>query len=175
MSLNKVMLIGNVGQDPEVRYIPNSQTKVATLRLATTDRRNDRNGGEPREFTEWHTVVCWRNLADLAEKYIRKGTQIYVDGRLQTREWTDQNGAKRYSTEIVANDIQLLGKRSDNPAAQQNAGSSYNAPAQNVGGYQQPYQPSQPAVQQPVVSPVPQPSAAPMGSFDGAGDDDLPF
>lgn len=182
MSLNKVMLIGNVGADPEIRYINNSQTKTGRIRLATTDNFKDRNG-ENREITEWHTINVWRASADFAEKYIRKGSQIYVEGRLQTREWTDQSGAKRYSTEIEASNIQLLGKKSDNPATQNGAG--YAAPAapqntgyaqnQNIGGYQQPYQPAQPAVpQQPVVSPVPMPSAPANGNEED-GSDDLPF
>lgn len=123
MSLNKVMLIGNVGEDPEVRYLDGNNgmsgnAKVATLTLATTERYRDRNGGEIREKTEWHNIVAWRSLADLAEKFIRKGTQIYVEGKLTTRSWTDQSGNKRYTTEVVADSIQLLGKRSDNTAYQ---------------------------------------------------------
>ena len=115
MSLNKVMLIGNVGQDPEVRYLDNSSSgnKVATFRLATTERYKDRNSGETREITEWHSVVAWRNSADIVEKYVKKGTQLYVEGRLRTRSWDDQNGNKRYTTEIIADSLQLLGK---NPA-----------------------------------------------------------
>ena len=123
MSLNKVMLIGNVGKDPEVRYLdgnsnPNSgSTKVATFTLATTERYRDRNG-ELRENTEWHNIVAWRNSADVAEKYIRKGTQLYIEGKLRTRSWTDQTGNKRYTTEITVDNLQLLGRKSDNPGAQ---------------------------------------------------------
>lgn len=115
MSLNKVMLIGNVGKDPEVRYLdgnnnPNSgSTKVATFTLATTERYRDRNG-ELRENTEWHNIVAWRNSADVAEKYIRKGTQVYIEGKLRTRSWTDQTGNKRYTTEVTVDNLQLLGK-----------------------------------------------------------------
>jgi single-strand DNA-binding protein len=132
--LNKVLLIGNVGSDPEVRYLEGNNgnggnAKVATIRLATSERFRDRSG-EQRENTEWHNVVAWRNLADLAENFIRKGTQIYVEGRLRTREFTDQTGAKRFRTEIVADNIQLLGKRGDNPGAQ-------DGPAQQGGGYGQ--------------------------------------
>lgn len=117
------MLIGNVGKDPEVRYLDGNNgmsgnAKVATLTLATTERYRDRNGSEIREKTEWHNIVAWRSLADLAEKFIRKGTQIYVEGKLTTRSWTDQSGNKRYTTEVVADSIQLLGKRSDNTAYQ---------------------------------------------------------
>ena len=119
--LNKVLLIGNVGQDPEVRYLDGNNgnggnAKVATIRLATSERYRDRNG-EQRENTEWHSVVAWRNLADLAENFIKKGTQIYVEGKIRSREYTDQTGAKRYRTEIIADNIQLLGRRSDNPGA----------------------------------------------------------
>ncbi|MCD8313274.1 MAG: single-stranded DNA-binding protein [Bacteroidales bacterium] len=137
MALNKVMLIGNVGQDPEVRYLEgNSGNKVATIRLATTERYRDR-GGELREITEWHTVVAWRGLADLAERYIRKGSQIYVEGRLRTRSWEDQSNNKRYVTEVLADNIQLLGRKSDGQGPQQGgyqSGGSYRAPQQ--GGYQ---------------------------------------
>ena len=122
MSLNKVMLIGNVGKDPEVRYLDGNNnpgsgsTKVATFTLATTERYRDRNG-ELRENTEWHNIVAWRNSADVAEKYIRKGTQLYIEGRLRTRSWTDQTGNKRYTTEVTVDNLQLLGKKSDNPGA----------------------------------------------------------
>ena len=116
------MLIGNVGKDPEVRYLennpsaqPGTNPKVAQFTLATTERFRDRNN-EVRENTEWHNIVAWRGLADLAEKYIRKGSQIYVEGQIRTRSWTDQAGAKQYRTEIIANAIQLLGRKSDNPA-----------------------------------------------------------
>ena len=167
MSLNKVMLIGNVGNDPEVRYLennpqnPGNNVKVATVRLATTERYRDRNG-EPRENTEWHTVVLWRNNADVAEKFIHKGSQIYVEGKLRTRQWTDQTGNKRYTTEVVADTLQLLGKRPD--------GEQGGAPQQGAyqGGYSQ--QPVQPQPATPAVNPAyqgPLPAAEPS--------DDLPF
>ena len=122
MSLNKVMLIGNVGRDPEVRYLEGNSgaqnaTKVASFTLATTERYRDRNG-ELRENTEWHNIVAWRNSADLAEKFIRKGTQVYIEGKLRTRSWTDQQGVKKFTTEVVVDNIQLLGKRGDNPGGE---------------------------------------------------------
>ncbi len=173
MSLNKVMLIGNVGKDPEVRYLdgnnPNSgSTKVAQFTLATTERYRDRNG-ELRENTEWHNIVAWRNSADVAEKFIRKGTQVFIEGKLRTRSWTDQTGNKRFTTEITVDNLQLLGKKSDNPGAQ---------PAQ--GGYQQPAQPSyqQPAqpAYQPPVQPVQPVQQEPMDiSLADNPTDDLPF
>ncbi len=171
------MLIGNVGNDPEVRYLennpqnPGNNVKVATIRLATTERYRDRNG-ESRENTEWHTVVLWRNNADVAEKFIHKGSQIYIEGKLRTRQWTDQTGNKRYTTEVVADTLQLLGKRPEGE----------NQPV-GQGGYQGGYVQSQP-VYQPAEQPV-QPSAQPaaqpanpayQGPLPAAEpSDDLPF
>jgi single-strand DNA-binding protein len=108
-SLNKVLLIGNLGADAEVRRTPNNQS-VATLRIATNEVWKDREGTK-QERTEWHRVIAWGRLADLAQEYIKKGRQIYVEGRLQTRQWQDQQGQTRYTTEIVAQSILLLGGR----------------------------------------------------------------
>lgn len=122
MSLNKVMLIGNVGRDPEVRYLDGNAAaggqgaKVATFTLATTERYRDRNG-ELRENTEWHNIVAWRNSADVAEKFVHKGTQLYIEGRLRTRSWTDQSGTKKFTTEIIVDNLQLLGRRDDSQNA----------------------------------------------------------
>lgn len=109
MSFNKVILIGNVGKDPEVRHLE-SGSAVASFTLATTERFRAKTG-ELQDQTEWHNIVCWRNLADLSEKYIRKGAQIFVEGKIRTRSWTDQTGAKRYTTEIVADNIRLLDRK----------------------------------------------------------------
>ena len=173
MSLNKAMLIGNVGRDPEVRYLDGSagQAKVATFTLATTERYRDRNG-ETRENTEWHNIVAWRNTADVVEKFVKKGTQVYVEGRIRTRSWDDQTGNKRYTTEIIADTLQLLGKKSDNPGAQPGGypqqGQTYQQP-----GYAQPAQPSyQP--QQPQAYAQPQP-AQPVNIANDGPEDDLPF
>lgn len=134
MSLNKVMLIGNVGRDPEIRYLEgNSQgggTKVATFTLATTERYRDRNG-ELRENTEWHNIVAWRQTADVVERFVKKGTQLYIEGRLRTRSYTDQQGIKKYTTEINADNLQLLGRRQDD----QGQGGGYQQG--QGGGYQQ--------------------------------------
>lgn len=114
-SINKAILIGHVGRDPEVRYVGasgSSDSKVATFSLATTEKYTDRNG-QRQELTEWHNIVCWRHLADLSEKYIRKGSQLYIEGKIQTRSWEDDNGARRYSTDIQASAIQLLGSKPD--------------------------------------------------------------
>ncbi len=128
------MLIGNVGRDPEVRYLDGQagSSKVAQFTLATTERYRDRNN-ELRENTEWHNIVAWRGNADVCEKYVRKGSQLYIEGRIRTRSWDDQTGNKRYTTEIIADNLQLLGKRSDNPGAQQGA---YQAQGAQTGGYQ---------------------------------------
>ena len=111
MTLNKVMLIGNVGKDPEPRHLENG-TMFVPITVATTERYKDRNG-EVKEQTEWHNVVCWRGLAEVVEKYVRKGTQIYIEGKLRSRSWEDQNGQKRYITEIVADTLRLLGRKQE--------------------------------------------------------------
>ena len=140
MSLNKVMLIGNVGRDPEVRYLDGNGangagTKVATFTLATSERYRDRSG-ELRENTEWHNIVAWRQSADIAEKFVRKGTQLFIEGRLRTRSYTGQDGVKKYTTEITVDNLQLLSKREGAPED----GDSYGAPAgQNYGGNQGSY------------------------------------
>jgi single-strand DNA-binding protein len=178
--INKVILIGNVGQDPEVRYTGDASNgaKVATIRLATTERYRDRNGN-PQEHTEWHNVVVWRNQADVVEKYVKKGTQLYVEGRIRTRSWDDQNGNKRYTTDIVADTIQLLGRRPEGNGQQGGYQSQgYGQPQ----GYQQPAQQFQQqmqqsyAPQQPVYAPQPvQQPAAPQNIADNSPEDDLPF
>lgn len=110
MSVNKVILVGNVGKDPEVRYLE-KDLAVAKFPLATSERaRTLQNGTQVPERTEWHNIVAWRGLAEIAEKYIRKGGQIYVEGRIQTRSW-EKDGVKQYITEILADSIQLLGKK----------------------------------------------------------------
>ncbi|HKP94912.1 MAG TPA: single-stranded DNA-binding protein [Fibrobacteria bacterium] len=109
-SLNKATLIGNLGKDPEVRAIP-SGAKVANFSIATTESYTDKNG-QKVDKTEWHNIVMWRGLAEVAEKYLRKGSQVYIEGRLQTRSWDDQNGQKRYTTEIVADNMVMLGRPS---------------------------------------------------------------
>lgn len=205
-SLNKVLLIGNAGRDPEIRYLDQGSaqagqsTKVATFTLATTERYRDR-GGELRENTEWHNLVLWRQLADIAERYIRKGSQIYVEGHLRTRSYTDQQGQKKFMTEIVADNVQLLGRREGEaegyspaaPAAQpgysqsggyQQAGQGgyrggYQAPAAPASGYQAPSSPASGfgapagATPQPGVTSYQRRSETPEPA--PAGEDDLPF
>ena len=122
MSLNKVLLIGNAGRDPEIRHLE-SGAMNATFSLATTERYRDRSTGEMKEQTEWHNIVCWRNLAEIAEKYVKKGTQLFIEGRIRTRSYNDKDGNTKYMTEILADNMQLLGRQG--------------------GGNQQPYQPQQ--------------------------------
>jgi single-strand DNA-binding protein len=126
MSVNKVILVGHVGQDPEVRYIENN-TPVCTLRLATSEVYKNKNG-ERVTTTEWHSVVLWRGLAEVAEKYVKKGAQLYVEGKIRTRAWEDKDKNKRYSTEIVADVMQLLGKKADDHG-QQGASAPVSEPA----------------------------------------------
>lgn len=133
MSFNKVLLIGNTGRDPEVRHLE-SGVAVATFTLATTERYKDRNG-VMQDQTEWHNIVCWRNLAELSEKYISKGTQIFVEGKIRTRSWTDQNGQKRFTTEIIADNIRLLGKRGDSSTSSAQPQSGYQMPSQPVADF----------------------------------------
>ena len=132
--VNKVILIGNVGIDPEVRTLEGG-AKVARVRLATTERIYDRQAGETTEHTEWHTVTLWRGLADVVDRFVRKGSQIYVEGRLRTREWMDKENNKRYTTEILADTMNLLGRRSDNPASSEGGSFSGTYGQQQAGGY----------------------------------------
>ena len=193
-SLNKVMLIGNVGRDPEVRYLDQGaaqagqSTKVATFTLATTDRYRDRSG-ELRENTEWHNIVVWRQLADVSEKYIRKGSQVYIEGHIRTRSYNDQQGQKKYITEIVADNLQLLGRREGEGAplqggyqgGYQQPQGGYQAPSYQSPSYQAPAAPAAPAgpQQEGYRCRVPSAAAAPAAPAADFGapvpDDDLPF
>jgi single-strand DNA-binding protein len=119
--INKVILVGHLGADPETRYMPNGKA-VANLRLATSDSWKDKQTGDQQERTEWHSVVAFEKLAEVMDQYARKGTQLYVEGSLRTRKWQDKEGKDRYSTEIVAREIQMLGKASSDSAAPQKQG-----------------------------------------------------
>ena len=193
MSLNKVMLIGNVGRDPNVRYLegnnPGAQgRKVATFTLATTERFRDRSG-ETRENTEWHNIVAWGQPADVCERFVHKGTQLYIEGRLRTRKYTDSQGVEKYTTEINVDTLQLLGRRDDNYQSDQQQGGYQGGGYQRQGGYQQQgggyqsqggyqqnaYQRPAPPVQpvQPPVQPA-QPAPA-VPEVEENPNDDLPF
>lgn len=175
--INKVILVGNVGQDPEVRALENG-VKVARVRLATTERMFNRQTNESTEHTEWHTVTLWRGLAEVVDKYVRKGSQIYVEGRLRSRDW-EKDGVKHYAVEVVADDMKLLGRRPEGAPQsgyaqggyQQSAPSQYSQPGYQQAApspnYQQPsYQQSAP------VQPMSQPAPPVMAADDP---DDLPF
>ena len=123
-SVNKVILIGNLGRDPEVRKLENGTT-VANFPIATSESYTDRTTGERREITDWHNIVVWRGLAEVVEKYVRKGTKLYVEGKLKTRSWQDKEGNTRYTTEVVADEITMLSRR------EQNDGEMRNPPYQN--------------------------------------------
>src|SRR3954466_5857238 len=110
-SVNKVILVGNLGADPETKYLPSGDA-VANIRLATTDRWKDKASGEMKEATEWHRIAFFGRLAEIAGEYLKKGSQVYVEGRIRTRKWQDKEGQDRYSTEIVAEQMQMLGSRS---------------------------------------------------------------
>jgi single-strand DNA-binding protein len=145
--VNKVILVGNLGKDPEVRYMPNGNA-VANITLATTESWKDKQSGEQQEKTEWHRIVMFRRLGEIAGEYLKKGSQVYIEGKLQTRKWQDNSGNDRYTTEIVASEMQMLGGRGGGGSAGFPADS---APAQSS-------------------APTPAPAAA-GGDFD----DDIPF
>ena len=153
-SVNKVILVGNLGRDPEIKVFP-SGDQVANVTVATTDKWKDKQTGEMKEATEWHRITFNGRLAEIAGQYLRKGSQVYVEGSLRTRKWTDQSGVEKYSTEIRADSLQMLGARPDAAAP---------APAAR---------PAPPPQRQ---APAPRPAPAPSGGhgFEGM-DDDVPF
>lgn len=133
MSVNKVILIGNVGKDPDVKYFDNGSV-VANFTLATTERGyTAANGTQIPDRTEWHNIVCWRGLAKVAEQFVRRGTQVYVEGKIRSRTYDDANGVKRYVNEIYADNLELLGSRK-----REGDNDNYNAPTNNNSGYQAP-------------------------------------
>lgn len=147
--VNKVILIGNVGKDPDVRYMPNGNA-VANVTLATSESWKDKNSGETQERTEWHRVVFFRRLAEIVGEYVKKGSKIYVEGRLQTRKWQDQSGQDRYTTEIVADEMQMLDSKGSSASFDSARPASGSRPSSDSA-----------------------PSSAPMP--DDGFDDDIPF
>jgi len=147
--VNKVILIGNLGRDPEIRYMPNGQA-VANITIATSESWKDKNTGEQQEKTEWHRVVFFRRLAEIAGEYLKKGSKVYIEGKLQTRKWQDNQGQDRYTTEILANEMQMLDSRggSNNFGGDMPQDTGYNEPQSS-------------------------PQAAPVAA--GDFDDDIPF
>jgi len=161
-SVNKTILLGNLGQDPEVRYMPNGNA-VANITVATSESWKDQSG-QKQERTEWHRVVLFGKLAEITGEYLRKGSQVYLEGKLQTRKWKDQSGQDRYSTEVVIDQggqMQMLGSRAQSPAQ-----SGYQKPQQAApqqGGY--PSKPQQAAPQQGGYAPKPQQAAPQQGGY----------
>ena len=198
--INKVILIGNLGADPEVRYMPQGGA-VANMTIATSESWTDKATNERKEQTEWHRIVIYQRLAEIAGEYLRKGSKVYIEGKLKTRKWTDKDGVERYTTEIVANELQMLDGRGEGQQqgggmgggqqggyqprgqqgggnnnyqqAPQQGGSNYQQPAQGGGGYQKPAQAPQQSGGN-YQAPRPNQQAAPMEppiDFD----DDIPF
>ena len=152
--INKVIIVGNLGNDPEIRTMPNGEA-VANISVATSESWTDKNTGERREVTEWHRIVLYRRLAEIAGQYLRKGSQVYVEGRLKTRKWQDNNGQDRYTTEIQGDNLQMLGGRN-----------------QEMGGYAPVPSAPQPSYQSRPAQSAPAPQAEPpMDAFD----DNIPF
>ena len=127
--INKVILVGNLGQDPETRYMP-SGGAVTNLRIATSESWKDKQTGEQQERTEWHSVAMFGRLAEISAEYLRKGSQVYIEGKLRTRKWQDKSGNDRYSTEVIADEMQMLGSRGGAGAPMSGGGQSRPAPAQ---------------------------------------------
>jgi single-strand DNA-binding protein len=132
-SVNKVILVGNLGADPETRYLPSGDA-VANIRLATTDRYKDKSSGEFKELTEWHRVAFFGRLAEIVNEYLKKGSSVYIEGRIRTRKWTDQSGQERYSTEIVADQMQMLGGRGGAGGGGDDGGYSRGGSMERSGG-----------------------------------------
>ena len=136
-SVNKVIIVGNLGRDPETRYMPNGEA-VTNVAVATTESWKDKNSGDKKEITEWHRITFYRKLAEIAGQYLKKGSSVYVEGRLQTRKWTDKDGVERYTTEIIADTMQMLGGRpgggGGSAGMDDDYGSSAPAPRQSSGG-----------------------------------------
>ena len=163
-SVNKVILVGNCGRDPEIRYLPSGQA-VANVSVATSSRRKDKNSGETIEDTQWHRVTFYDRLAEIAGEYVKKGQPIYVEGRLKYGKYTDQAGVEKNTVDIIATEMQLLGKREGmgGPSADDGGGGG--------GGYSRPAPVSRPAA--PAQRPAPA-AARPASGFDDM-DDDIPF
>lgn len=171
MSLNKVILIGRLGRDPEVRYMPNGEA-VCNFSVATSETWNDRNG-QRVERTEWHNITMYRRLAEIAGQYLKKGSQVYLEGRIQSRKYQGKDGIERTAYDIIANEMKMLGGRNDN-----SGGAPYDDGGYSQGGYQQqaPQQQYQaaPQNQEPPAAPRRQAPAAPAAPVENI-DDDIPF
>ena len=161
-SVNKVIIVGNLGRDPEIRYMPSGDA-IANIAVATSYRSKDRNTGEQKELTEWHRISFFGRLAEIVGQYLKKGSSVYVEGRLQTRKYTDKDGIERYATDIIAENMQMLGGRQGMGGGDSySADDSYDAP------------PSRPAPRQAPPAPAARPQPKPAPNFSDM-DDDIPF
>jgi single-strand DNA-binding protein len=156
-SVNKVIIVGNLGRDPEMRYMPSGDA-MATIAVATTDSWKDKNTGEKKEQTEWHRITFFGKLAEIAGQYLKKGSQVYIEGSLRTRKYTDKDGVEKYATDIRADTMQMLGGRQGMGSAPMDEGYSAPAPRQQV----------------PASAPAPRQAAKPAPNFSDM-DDDIPF
>ena len=159
-SVNKVIIVGNLGADPETRYLPSGDA-VTNIRVATTDRYKDKQSGEMREATEWHSISFFGKLAEIVGQYLKKGSQVYVEGSLRTRKYTDKNGVEKYATDIRADTMQMLGSRQ---------GMGGEGGGGGGGGYSRPAAPAQ----RPAAAPAAASRPAAASGFDDM-DDDIPF
>lgn len=164
-SINKVIIIGNLGKDPEVRYTPNGSA-VCNITVATSRQWKDKNSGEKQEETEWHRIVFFDRMAEIAGEYLKKGRPVYVEGRLKTRKWTDKDGVEKYTTEIMAENMQLLGGREGGGGGggEEGGGGGYSRGSQGGGGERS----------APASRPASKPAAKSSTGFDDM-DDDIPF
>ncbi|WP_431475660.1 single-stranded DNA-binding protein [Massilia eburnea] len=165
-SVNKVIIVGNLGRDPEIRYMPSGDA-IANIAVATSYRSKDRNTGEQKELTEWHRISFFGRLAEIVGQYLKKGSSVYVEGRLQTRKYTDKDGVEKYATDIIAETMQMLGGRGDTGGMGAGMGGGddmgYDAPA-----------PRQAPRPQAAPAPAPRPAPRPAPNFSDM-DDDIPF
>ena len=165
-SVNKVIIVGNLGRDPEIRYMPSGDA-IANIAVATSYKSKDRNTGEQKELTEWHRISFFGRLAEIVGQYLKKGSSVYVEGRLQTRKYTDKDGIERYATDIIAENMQMLGGR------QGMGGNDMGGGMDDGGGYE-PQQQQRPAPRQAPPAPAARPQPKPAPNFSDM-DDDIPF
>jgi single-strand DNA-binding protein len=169
-SVNKVILIGNLGRDPEVRYAP-SGSAICNVTIATSRNWKSKETGERQEETEWHRVVFYDRLAEIAGEYLKKGKSVYIEGRLKTRKWTDKDGAEKYTTEIIAQDMTMLGGREDGGRGEGGGGGGYGG--ESEGRSEAPRR-AAPPPRAPAPSPAQRPAPKSSTGFDDM-DDDIPF
>ncbi|RZA36123.1 MAG: single-stranded DNA-binding protein [Lysobacteraceae bacterium] len=165
-SVNKVIIVGNLGRDPEIRYMPSGDA-IANIAVATSYKSKDRQTGEQKELTEWHRISFFGRLAEIVGQYLKKGSSVYVEGRLQTRKYTDKDGIERYATDIIAENMQMLGGRAGM------GGDNMGGGMDDGGGYE-PQQQQRPAPRQAPPAPAARPQPKPAPNFSDM-DDDIPF